>query len=402
MNAKLLHTITQRITGRQENLFQQDVEQHRTTLSERVQGKSAMVIGGAGSIGSYFIKELIKFGLRRLYVIDTNENALAELVREIRSGTDAPELEIHTYPLSFANPIFERIYTENGPFEIVANFAAHKHVRSEKDEYAMQAMFENNFLHIHQLLEVLARHQPEHFFCVSTDKATNPVSIMGATKRLMEEMVFAYQDQFKITTARFANVAFSNGSLLDSYIHRFEKQQPLVCPSDVTRYFVSLEEAGTFCLLACLLGKSGDTFLPHLSPQTDLIPFRNTLEAFLGELGITMDICETEEEAKAKAHQYDSEQSAGYPVLLVTTDTSGEKLYEEFYSEEEVVDWQIFREIGVLKHPGGKQLNLSELLQEARKLVEKPFTQRDLVQFLSRHIPEFSYADKGKSLDQKM
>ena len=202
-------------------------------------GKSALVIGGAGSIGSAYIKELIKFNLKRLYVIDTNENGLAELVRDIRSSEEFNTLDIRTYPLSFASPIFERLFKEQGPFEIVANFAALKHVRSEKDEYAIQAMFENNFINANKLLSILKAQKPEHFFCVSTDKAANPVNVMGASKKLMEDVILAYAKKIPITTARVANVAFSNGSLPFGFIERLMKRQPFSSPLDIKRYFVS-------------------------------------------------------------------------------------------------------------------------------------------------------------------
>ncbi len=280
------------------------MENHEKAISKKVKHKSALVIGGAGTIGSSFIKALIRFDLRRLYVIDTNENGLAELVRDLRSSVDNNLLEIKTYPVNFASRIFERIYADKGPFEIVANFAAHKHVRSEKDEYAIQAMFENNFIETNKLLSILSKNKPEHFFCVSTDKASSPVSIMGATKRLMEDVIFSYRDTLDVTTARFANVAFSNGSLLDSYIHRFEKDQPIACPSDIYRYFVSPQEAGSLCLLACLLGKSGDIFIPKLSPDKDLIPFNNTVIEFFKELDVKVDFCETEKEVLEKSKKY--------------------------------------------------------------------------------------------------
>lgn len=402
MNQKRVEAIIAGITDRNKNLFLNDIEANRATLKDKVSGKSALVIGGAGSIGSAYIKELIKFDLKRLYVIDTNENGLAELVRDIRSSDNFNTLEIKTYPLSFASSIFERILQEQGPFEIVANFAALKHVRSEKDEYAIQAMFENNFINANKLLAQLKAHKPESFFCVSTDKATNPVSIMGATKKLMEDVIFAYEKDFNITTARFANVAFSNGSLLDSYVHRFEKEQPIVCPSDINRYFVSPEEAGSLCLLACLLGESGDIFIPKLTPEKDLISFEKTVREFFKELDIELDLCESEEEAKRKAKAITKSNDSAYPVYLFKTDTSGEKLYEEFFAKSDVVDWDTFNALGVIKKSKDENANVKQLLLEAEALFSEDTSKDSILKFLSKHITGFMYEEKGKNLDQKM
>lgn len=242
-------------------MFEDDIEANREMLTCEIEGKSVCVIGGAGSIGSSYIRAICRFRPAKLVVIDLNENGLAELTRDLRSidGMYVPE-EFRTYTLNFADPIFERIFRDEKGFDIVANFSAHKHVRSEKDKYSVQALIENNDIKAKKLMDLLTVYPPKHFFCVSTDKAANPVNIMGASKRIMEDLVMAYNQYFKITTARFANVAFSNGSLPDGWIHRLQKKQPLVAPSDVLRYFVSLEESGQICMLACILGKPGEIF----------------------------------------------------------------------------------------------------------------------------------------------
>ena len=254
--------ISKEVTGRPESLLAPDIEGHHSELERRLDGKSVMVIGGAGTIGSSFVKAVLQFKVKRLFVIDTNENGLAELVRDLRSSTGLhiPEVLI-TYPINFGTAVFEKIWRGEGPFDIVANFAAHKHVRSEKDHYSIEAMVENNVLLAKRLLDLLAENPPERFFCVSTDKAANPVNVMGASKKLMEEVILAYSELMPITTARFANVAFSNGSLPFAFIQRLMKQQPLSSPVDVKRYFVSPEESGQLCMLACMLGESGDIFL---------------------------------------------------------------------------------------------------------------------------------------------
>jgi len=246
---------------RDRSLFATDIEENETELCAAIKGKNMLVIGGAGTIGSSYIKAALNFHPAKLVVVDINENGLAELVRDLRSTKDqfVPP-EFYTYPLSFDNPAFIKLFKAHGPFHIVANFAAHKHVRSEKDIYSIEALLENNVVKANGLLDLLTEYKPEHFFCVSTDKAANPVNIMGASKKMMEELILSYSGHFKISTARFANVAFSNGSLLEGFIKRIEKQQPLSCPADVTRFFVAPQESGEICLMACILGQQRRSF----------------------------------------------------------------------------------------------------------------------------------------------
>jgi FlaA1/EpsC-like NDP-sugar epimerase len=237
------------VTNRATSFFEPDIEAHRDILREKIDGKTALVIGGAGTIGSSYVKALLRHGaLQRLYVVDINENGLTELTRDIRSSTDVqvPE-DYKTYPVNFGDPVFKKIFLNAAPFDIVANFAAHKHVRSEKDEYSIEAMVDNNVLKAKGLMDLLLQYPPQHFFCVSTDKAANPVNIMGASKKLMEELIMAYSSRIPVTTARFANVAYSNGSLPDGFIQRLFKKQPLSAPADVKRFFVSPAESGEIC-----------------------------------------------------------------------------------------------------------------------------------------------------------
>ena len=260
--------IADHITGRQKSMFAADIEANRDKLRAEIEGKRVLVIGGAGTIGSSYIRAVLPFRPSKLVVVDISENGLAELTRDLRStyGMYVPE-EYRTYPLSFADPVFEKIFRAEQGFDIVANFSAHKHVRSEKDKYSVQALLENNVLKARKLLDLLSEYPPRHFFCVSTDKAANPVNIMGASKKIMEEMIMAYSSRFKISTARFANVAFSNGSLLAGFIDRLMKRQPLSSPNDVKRYFVSPEESGQICMLACILGQNREIFFPKLGEE---------------------------------------------------------------------------------------------------------------------------------------
>lgn len=400
MKESLVKEMISELTGRKESFFTADLVHYHTPLNSAIEGKSALVIGGAGTIGSNYIKALLKFPLKKLVVVDLNENGLAELVRDIRSSADLHVPEIITYPISFGGVIFERFLEENEPFDIVANFAALKHVRSAKDPYAIQAMFENNFLLANRLLMLLLKHKPTHFFCVSTDKATNPVSIMGATKKLMEDVVFSYHEQIKVSTARFANVAFSNGSLLESFIKRYEKKQPIVCPTDIKRFFVSPEEAGQLCLMACLLGESTDIFIPKFG-SNDIIPFSKTLEAFLNALNLKADRCSSEEEAREKAAKYEYD-NPNYPVYFFETDTSGEKPYEEFYADGDIVDTSTFTGLGVIKNASTGLNNADDIVNEGESLFAATPTIEEIATFLKKHIPEFSYINRNKTLDQKM
>lgn len=400
MKESLVKQMISDLTGRKQSFFHNDLQTNHQKLNDRIEGKSALVIGGAGTIGSNYIKALLKFPLRKLVVVDLNENGLAELVRDIRSSADLNVPEIVTYPISFGGVIFERFLEEHPPFDIVANFAALKHVRSAKDPYAIQAMFENNFLLANRLLMLLLKHKPKHFFCVSTDKATNPVSIMGATKKLMEDVVFAYHREIKVSTARFANVAFSNGSLLESFMKRYEKKQPIVCPTDIKRFFVSPEEAGQLCLMACLLGESTDIFIPKFGAD-EIIPFSRTLDAFLSNLDLKALPCDSEQEAREKATLYNYGDPE-YPVFYFETDTSGEKPYEEFFAERDVVDNNTFSSLGVIKNAASGLNNADDIVREGESLFASTPTIKEIATFLQKHIPEFSYINRNKTLDQKM
>ena len=395
--------ISTHITQRQQSLFQKDLRQNNATLTQRINGKSALIIGGAGTIGSSFIRALLHFKPSRLYVIDINENGLTELTRDLRSSSDlnVPE-DYKTYPINFGDPVFEKLMRKEGAFDIVANFAAHKHVRSEKDHYSIEAMINNNVIKAKALLDLLVEMPPERFFCVSTDKAANPVNVMGASKKLMEEVILSYAQKIQITTARFANVAFSNGSLLYGFMERLMKQQPFSSPSDVKRYFVSPEESGQLCLLACMLGESGDIFFPKLGEQQMKI-FSDIATALLKELGYGIHLCATDEEAKAKAAQL-TKDSKNYPVYYFKTNTSGEKMFEEFYTDKEEVDLDLFKELGVIK--GAAQKTMPEIEEMFKKLKDL-FAGQDLdkeaiVLLLAEFIPNFAHIETGKSLDQKM
>lgn len=391
------------ITERPESLLKKDLDANHDLLQERIDGKSILVIGGAGTIGSSFIKAVLHFHPKRLYVVDISENGLTELTRDLRSSLEynIPE-DFKTYPINFGDMVFQKILIHEGPFEIVANFAAHKHVRSEKDQYSIEAMIDNNVLKAKKLLELLTKHPPEHFFCVSTDKAANPVSVMGASKKLMEEVIMAYSEKIPITTARFANVAFSNGSLLYGFHERLMKRQPVAVPTDIKRYFVSPKESGQLCMLACVLGKSGEIFFPKMD-ETEMKTFAAITYDFFREYGLELDECSSEQEAREKA-QLLNDESKSYPVFFFKTDTSGEKSFEEFFTIRDQVSFDRFEELGVIENAPKKSIEIiNKRFEELHELFGNDnVTKQTIVDWLSKVVDGFRHIETGKNLDQKM
>ena len=395
--------IAQSVTMRQTSMFASDIEENRSMLSAEIGGGKICVIGGAGSIGSSFIKAVLRFKPKSVVVVDLNENGLAELVRDVRStdGLCVPD-EFRCYTLNFADPIFERIFREEKGFDIVANFSAHKHVRSEKDRYSVQALIENNDIKAKKLMDLLCVYPPKHFFCVSTDKAANPVNIMGASKRIMEDLVMAYNKYFKVTTARFANVAFSNGSLPDGWLHRIRKRQPLAAPIDVKRYFVSPEESGQICMLACILGKPGEVFFPKLGEE-QMLTFSSICDRFITAEGFSKKECASDVEAKEYAANMSCD-SENYPVVYFKSDTTGEKAYEEFYVPGEKLDMKRFYSLGVVEQTARHNMNeVCDFFDRLEGIFAKEdFTKAQVVDAIKDFIPNFEHEEKGKNLDQKM
>ncbi|MBR0435163.1 MAG: polysaccharide biosynthesis protein [Lachnospiraceae bacterium] len=391
------------VTKRDSSLFLPDIEANREELSRKIEGKSVLVIGGAGSIGSSFIKALLPFKPQSLVVVDTNENALTELTRDLRSSALlSSSCDYITYPMDFASPVFKKMFKKRGGFNIVGNFSAHKHVRSEKDIYSVESLIQNNVLHAKELLDLLSEFPPEEYFCVSTDKAANPVNIMGASKRIMEDVIFTYSDRFPVKTARFANVAFSNGSLPAGFIKRIEKFQPLSAPSDVKRYFVSPEESGQICLLSCILGENRAIFFPKLK-EAQMMTFDAIGTALLKEQGYEPLLCSSDEEAIEKAKDL-CNGSNKYPVHYSISDTSGEKPYEEFVTDEETADYDRFSSLGVIE---GKTIpdkkHVAELFADLYGAFSKEETSKEeIVTIIKNYLPNFEHIETGKSLDSKM
>lgn len=395
--------ISKYVTKRSQSMFLKDIDKNREELTRKIEGKSVLVIGGAGSIGSSFIKAILPFKPATLVVVDTNENGLAELTRDLRStkGMYVPDDYI-PYPMDFASPVFEKMFRKRGGFDIVGNFSAHKHVRSEKDIYSVEALLQNNVLHAKILLDLLSEFPPEEYFCVSTDKAANPVNIMGASKRIMEDVIFAYSDKFDVKTARFANVAFSNGSLPAGFISRLQKLQPISAPSDVKRYFVSPEESGQICMLACMLGKNREIFFPRLEEE-QMMTFDKIATAFLKEHGFDILECESDEQAIELTEEL-KHGSLKYPVHYSGSNTSGEKPYEEFYTDTEIADLHRFNTLGVVT---GKAIPNKEKVKQLFEKLDISFnqgetTKEEVISIMKEYLPNFEHIETGKSLDSKM
>lgn len=395
--------IASNITHRAQSLFAADIEANKEKIRGEVEGRSLLVIGGAGSIGSSFIKAILPFRPSSLFVIDLSENELAELTRDLRSseGLYLPPV-YKTYPISYADPIFEKIFREEHGFDIVANFSAHKHVRSEKDRFSVEALIENNLIRANNLLRLLTEMPPKHFFCVSTDKAANPVNVMGASKRVMEDMIMSYSEDFKVCTARFANVAFSNGSLPAGFIERMMKRQPLVAPKDVKRYFVSPQESGQICMLACILGKNREIFFPKLQEE-QMMTFSDICTRFLHSQGYEPLLCKDDDEARHVAATM-SDDSKQYPVVYFVSDTSGEKAYEEFFVPGEQVNQTEYKSLGIIEGKKATSKKAVEtLFNELDALFARPdFTKEQVVEALECYLPTFKHIETGKNLDQKM
>ena len=386
---------------RKKSYFENDIKNNINILSKNILNKSVLVIGGAGTIGSSYIKELLKFKPSKLIVVDFNENGLTELTRELRSTNYLNfNIDFRTYPISLNDKVFDKLFVKESKFDIVANFAAHKHVRSEKDIFSIEALIKNNIGGAIKLLDLVNKFGVEHFFSVSTDKAANPVNIMGASKSLMEKIILSYKNNFKVSTARFANVAFSNGSLLDGFINRLNKRQPLSCPNDVKRFFVSPKESGQICLLASVIGDSGDIFFPKFNFERDQIYFKDIAIEFLKFIGLDPEIMDSEKDAKN--FKLDNRESKKYPIFFFKTNTSGEKLYEEFYTDDEHYSLLKYDALGVINN-FQFEFDVQDLKNKLEFLFKKKEIDKiDLVNLIKVYLPDFDHIETGKNLDQKM
>jgi len=379
------------------NFFKNDLDNFISNSNLKL--NSVLIIGGAGTIGSNYLKQILKFRPSLVCVVDINENGLTELTRDLRSSKllDYSPNYI-TYPVNLLSDTFDKLYNMNR-WDVVSNFSAHKHVRSEKDKISVEALVKNNVYGAIKLLRLCEINPPKYFFSVSTDKAANPVNIMGASKSLMEKLILSKKHRFRVSTARFANVAFSNGSLLDGFIQRLNKKQPLSCPSDIKRFFVSPKQSGQICLLATFLGHSGNIFFPKLDFHKDQIYFKDIALDFLKENGFEPELVKSEKEAKE--FDFDSNPSK-YPIYFFKTDTSGEKKYEEFYTEEEDYNTDNYDSLGFINTPEIK-IFFDDVEADFEKVFSNPNSQKsDIVTIIKKYVPDFVHIETGKHLDQKM
>ena len=395
-NQKLLSFI-----GRSQPLIT-DIRKYEERLSFLVQDSSFLVVGGAGSIGQAVVKEIFKREPKKLHVVDISENNLAELVRDIRSSFGYINGEFKTFAIDAGSLEFEIYFEDQDSFDYVLNLSALKHVRSEKDPYTLMRMVNVNILNTIKTIEMAIERGTKKYFCVSTDKAANPVNMMGASKRIMEMFLHQYGAKIPISTARFANVAFSDGSLLHSFQQRLLKEQPIAAPKDIKRYFVTPEEAGEICLISTLLGANREIFFPKLNQELNMITFPQIAERFLHENGYEPFFCESENEARKRVLELKQEKK--WACYFSGSDTTGEKAYEEFFVENEDVDLHRFDSLGVVINSAHASENeLGIFLDEVSQMKKNgSWTREQLIDLFSQLLPEFSHDEKGKFLDEKM
>lgn len=379
--------------------FNRTISNHQVLFRKSIIEKNILVIGGAGTIGFSYIKQVLKFKPSKIVVVDINENGLTELTRDLRSSKLLDyNPKYVTYPVSLLSETFDKIFNLD-KWNIVANFSAHKHVRSEKDKISVEALIKNNVFGAIKLLELCEENPPNYFFSVSTDKAANPVNVMGASKSLMEKLILSKKDKFRVSTARFANVSFSNGSLLDGFIHRLNKKQPLSCPEDIKRFFVSPMQSGQICLLATFLGESGNIYFPKLDFHKHQIYFKEIALNFLKENGFEPEIVKSVKEAK----EFDFvKYPSKYPIYFFKTDTSGEKSFEEFYSKDEDFEIEEFDSLGYIK-TASINISFQELISDFNEVFNNPQSEKsDIIKVVNKYVPTFQHIETGKNLDQKM
>jgi FlaA1/EpsC-like NDP-sugar epimerase len=390
------------LLGRTAPLFSSDIAVHETELSRLVSSSCFLVIGGAGSIGSAVVREIFKRSPKLLHVADISENNMVELVRDIRSSLGYIDGEFATFALDCGSDIFDSFIKNDPGYDYVLNLSALKHVRSEKDPFTLMRMIDVNIFNTDKTMRQAKEKGARKYFCVSTDKAANPVNMMGASKRIMEMFLMHHSRELPVSTARFANVAFSDGSLLYGFNRRMEKEQPLSAPNDVRRYFVTQEESGELWLMSCLLGENRDIFFPNLDYNRNLITFSEIAEKYLEHRGYEPVRCATEEEARSRVMELKAQKK--YPVYFFGSDTTGEKDFEEFYTEKERLDLNRFSAVGIIKNEAcydeEKLSVFTGTIQNMR--TRGTWTRFELIDLFNRMLPEFNHKETGKFLDGKM
>ncbi len=390
------------LIGRQSELFCEDIARNGSELQNLVAESRFLVIGGSGSIGQAVTREIFKRDPKALHVVDISENNMVELVRDLRSTIGYGSGEFKTFAVDCGSLEFEALVKKEGPYDYVFNLSALKHVRSEKDPYTLMRMVMVNIFNTVKTLRMANQMGVKKYFCVSTDKAANPVNLMGASKRIMEMFLMRESLTQNISMARFANVAFSDGSLLHGFNQRFAKRQPLSAPNDVRRYFVTPQESGELCLLAGLLGNNRDIFFPKLSEKLHLITFSEIAVCYLQELGYEPYECESEDEARGRAEELIANKK--WPCYFFNSDTTGEKDFEEFFTDNEDLDMKRFETVGVIKNkPDFDEAKLNDFMDGIEMLRKKGnWTKDDIIKLYFAILPNFSHKETGKYLDQRM
>ena len=394
--------LTLDLIGRKEYLFQSDLSHHNAQLRRIVQRSSFLIIGAAGSIGQAVVKEIFKRNPKKLHIVDISENNLTELVRDIRSSFGYIEGDFKTYALDIGSIEYDAFIKSDGKYDYVLNLSALKHVRSEEDPFTLMRMIDVNIFNTDKTIRQSIDNGTKKYFCVSTDKAANPINMMGASKRIMEMFLMRRSLDIKISTARFANVAFSDGSLLHGFNQRIEKMQPIAAPSDIKRYFVTPQESGELCLMSCIFGENRDIFFPKLSESLHLISFADIAIKYLKSKGYEPYLCNSEDEARELIKTLP--EQGKWPCLFAKSDTTGEKDFEEFYTDKEVLDMDRFKNLGVIKNePEYNETQLNNFEDTIRQLKSSMnWDKKSIVSEFFKMIPKFGYHDNGKYLDGKM
>ena len=389
------------LIGRSEELFLKDIVNLRKDIHSIVLRASVLVIGGAGSIGQATVKEILHYHPKKLYVVDISENNLAELVRDVRSSIGYIDGDFQTFAIDATSVEFSYFFASAGPFDFVLNLSALKHVRSEKDPFTLMRMLYVNTISIDNTLQQAINNGARKYFAVSTDKAANPVNLMGATKRLMEHILFSYREDIAVSSARFANVAFSDGSLLHGFNMRIMKGQPIAAPSDVKRYFVTPEESGRLCMLSAMLAGNREVFFPKLDTNLHLLDFSKIAVRYLESRGLEPYICQSEDEARSRVQEL---QGTGkWPCYFSPSNTTGEKAYEEFYTDSEKLDLERFLEIGIILGDSYDRDKIESYIGNFQEIRTKSqWSKIDLLRLVKDMVPELEHEEKGFYLDGKM
>ena len=390
------------LIGRSEGLFEKDIINNNIALHTIVSKSSFLVIGGAGSIGQAVTKEIFKRNPSKLHVVDISENNLVELVRDIRSSFGYINGDFRTFALDISSEEYDAFIEADGSYDYVLNLSALKHVRSEKDAFTLMRMINVNIFNTEKTIKQAIAKGTKKYFCVSTDKAANPVNMMGASKKIMEMFLMKYSEDITISTARFANVAFSDGSLLHGFNQRIIKKQPIVAPNDIKRYFVTPQEAGELCLMSCIFGENRDIFFPKLSESLHLITFAEIAVKYLKALDYDVDECDSEDEARQKIVDFSSKRK--WPCLFTKSDTTGEKDFEEFFTNNEILDMTRFQNLGIIKNEMAFDSTKIDSFSKAIDALKdkRKWEKNDLVNLFNYMIPAFNHKETGKYLDAKM